>query len=353
MKKFAIIGCGGIGDYHLSHLISYKDIDLVGFCDLILSRAEDFAQRAGTGRAFTDYREMYDSTKPDAVFICVPPGVRGVIEFEAIARGIHLFIEKPMALDLPLARRIGGAIAAKGLISAVGFQCRYDDDINLPAKEYIAGHPIMMIQGSRVGGIHTPDWWRIKSQSGGQLAEQTVHQMDMMRYLLGMEPVEVFSMSRRGTISNEEWPGFHSDDLSATVIRFADGTVATMSTGCYSENGSSWDTKMTFGAKSSRMEYKLCRKTAIFGLRPEDMAAEAQGTIRGDGTQRRNENELGILYNSEGDYGDMCDRTFVDAVISGNPSKIRSSYADALKTLAFVLACNESMESGLPVKVQA
>jgi len=351
MKKFAIIGCGGIGDCHLSHLMSYRDIELAGFCDLILSRAEDFARRSGCGKAFCDYREMYDAVKPDAVFICVPPNTRGVMEFEAVARGIHLFIEKPMSLDLPLARRMRDAIAERGIISAVGFQCRYDDDINLPAKEYIAGHPIMAVQGSRVGGIHQPDWWRIKSLSGGQLAEQTVHQMDMLRYLLGTEPVEVFSMSRRGVITDKDCVGFHSDDLSASVIRFADGAVATMYTGCYSENGSSWDNKMLFGARASRMEYALCRKAAIFGLRPEDMAAEAQGTVRGDGTQRRNENETGMLYKSEGDFGDLCDRAFVDAVITGDPSGIRSPFDDALKTLAFVLACNESMESGLPVKV--
>ena len=47
----------------------------------------------------------------------------------------------------------------------------------------------------------------------------------------------------------------------------------------------------------------------------------------------------------------MCDREFVNAVISGDGSKIRSSYADGAKSLALCLACNESMETGLPVKV--
>ena len=351
MKKFALIGCGGIGDYHLGHLMRYGDIELAGFCDVILTRAQSFVEKAGRGKAFDDYREMYDSVKPDALFICVPPFARGVIEFEAINRGIHLFIEKPMSVDIGLARRIGAAIGEKGIVNAVGFQCRYDDEINVPARKYIEEHPVMMIQGSRVGGIHQPDWWRIKSQSAGQLAEQTIHQMDMMRFLLQTEPVEVFSMNRKGCITNGDCVGFDADDLSATVVRFADGTVATMSTGCYSKNGASWDSKMTFGAKDSRMEYQLCRKAALFGVKAEDAAEEAAGTVKGDGTQRRNENETGIVYKSEADFGDLCDRTFVDAVITGDPSKIRSPYAEALKTLAFVLACNESMETGLPVRI--
>ena len=47
-----------------------------------------------------------------------------------------------------------------------------------------------------------------------------------------------------------------------------------------------------------------------------------------------------------------CDRTFVEAVLTGDASRIRSPYADAVKSLAFTLACNESMDTGLPVRVR-
>jgi myo-inositol 2-dehydrogenase / D-chiro-inositol 1-dehydrogenase len=56
-------------------------------------------------------------------------------------------------------------------------------------------------------------------------------------------------------------------------------------------------------------------------------------------------------YKQEGDAGMLCDLTFIDAVISGDASKIRSPYDDALKSLAFGLACNESMETGQRVKI--
>ena len=83
----------------------------------------------------------------------------------------------------------------------------------------------------------------------------------------------------------------------------------------------------------------------------QDIAKEIAGVVKGDGMQRRNDNEVGIKYATTVDTGTVSDRTFVDAVITGNPSKIRSPYSDAVKTLAFVLACNESMATGLPVKV--
>ena len=51
MKKLAMIGCGGIGSYHLSHFVQFKDIvELAGFCDLIPERAESFVQQAGGGK---------------------------------------------------------------------------------------------------------------------------------------------------------------------------------------------------------------------------------------------------------------------------------------------------------------
>jgi len=349
MKKFAIIGCGGIGAYHMEHLMQFGDIELAGFCDLILTRAEKFAEKAGRGEAFTDYRAMFDRVKPDAVFLCIPPNAHGVIEFEAIKRGIHLFVEKPISVDLAQAKRIGAAIEAAGLISAVGFQCRYDD-INEPAKTFIAENRIVTIQGSRVGGLYAgPDWWRVRSASGGMLAESAIHQMDMMRYLLGAEPAEVFSFRRGGFVTNGECTGYDLDDVSVSAIRFGDGTTAVMTAGCYSTNGASWDSKITFGARKCRVEYELCRKTTLFGVEPENPAADAE--TQGDGTQRRSDNETGIVYKNKVDFGLACDRTFVDAVITGDASKIRSPYADAVKSLAFVLACNKSMETGLPVKI--
>ena len=70
-KRLALIGCGGIGQYHLSHFLQFKDIvDLVGWCDLIPERAEDFKKKAGCGEAYTDYKKMLDETKPDMVFSC-------------------------------------------------------------------------------------------------------------------------------------------------------------------------------------------------------------------------------------------------------------------------------------------
>lgn len=349
MKKLAVIGCGGIGGYHLGHLVNFKDIALVGFCDLILERAESFVEKAGQGRAFSDYKEMYEETKPDMVFVCVPPSKHGEIEFETIRRGIHMFVEKPVALNMELAAKIRDAAKATGIITAVGFQCRYDN-INDAARDFVENNEVVVVDASRVGGVPEVLWWRSKAESGGQLVEQTIHQLDILRYMLG-EPESVYSLARRGLITQQEWPGYDTDDMSATLIKFQSGVVCHMMTGCYSLEGAAWDSKMTFGSRSTRMDYRLCLDVRIFGVEEKDRAAEAKGIVSGDGTQRKSEQEIGREYKNNVDFGTLCDRTFIDAVITGDASKIRSPYEDAMKTLALGLACNESMETGVPVRV--
>ena len=327
MKKLALVGCGGIGDYHLNHLVQFKDISLAAFCDVTLERAEKFVNKADQGKAFTDFNTMFDEIKPDMLFICVPPTSHGSIEFEAIKRGIPFFVEKPVAIDLELAKEIKNQVETHKLISAAGFQCRYDT-MNEAAKKYIRENPILVVQASRVGGIPPISWWSNKFTSGGQLLEQTIHQMDMLRYLLEAEPETVYSVAKRGFISQDECPGYFTDDLSTTLITFKNGVTATMMTGCYAKNNACWESKMTFGARDSRMDYMLVNKLTVYTKEQ----AEATETSR--------------------EFGLVCDRTFVDAVLTGDSSKIRSPYSDAYKSTVFAIACNKSMESGLPVNVK-
>jgi predicted dehydrogenase len=351
MKKLALIGCGGIGAYHLDHFLQFKDLSLAGFCDLTVERAEGFVKKAGQGRAFADYLDMYDEVKPDMVFICVPPTCHGNIEFETIKRGIPFFVEKPVALDAGLVREMAAQVKERGLIAASGFQCRYDN-INDAAKAYITANTVLTVQASRVGGIPEVPWWRNKFTSGGQLVEQTIHQMDMLRYLLGVEPDTVYSVAGRGWIGQKECPGYFTDDLSTTLITFKNGVTATMMTGCYAKNGVSWESKMTFGARNSRMDYVLCSSVTVYSEGVKAAAAgKSAGVIKGDGVQDKDSGEHAEITRSDVDFGLLCDRTFVDAALSGDASKIRSPYEDACKSVIFTLACNRSMESGRPEKV--
>ena len=347
MKKLVIIGCGGIGTYHLNHFLKYTDIDLAGFCDLIPERAQAFVEKAGTGKAFTDWREMYDEIQPDMVFICIPPYAHGEIEFETIRRGIPMFVEKPVALDLELARKIRDEVEKAGLITAVGFQCRYSNIVK-DTQEFCRRHQINFVNCLRMGGIPGAPWWKVKSLSGGQIVEQTVHNFDMIRYIMG-EPTQVYTMGTRGFVQGVE--DYDTDDLTTTTIRFASGALGTVSTGCYATGGQCCDNTITFSAKDARLNHYIISKADIYGEKPAAAQEGGSEVIKGDGKMSADGGEA-VTIRDNGQAGDLCDRTFVDAVLTGDASKILSPYADAVKTLEFVLACNASMEADAPIKIE-
>ena len=94
-----IIGCGGIGSYHLGHLLQFTDFTKVVGSATIESELRISEQAQSLYR----FQSHGMTVKPDAVFICVPR-IAMAIEYETIRRGIHFFVEKPTALDLDLAK---------------------------------------------------------------------------------------------------------------------------------------------------------------------------------------------------------------------------------------------------------
>lgn len=350
MKKLAMIGCGEIGNYHLNHFLDFHDIELAGFCDLIPEKAEAFVKKAGSGKAFTNFKEMYDEIHPDMVFICVPPLEHGEIEFETIKRGIPFFVEKPVALSMDLANQINDQVRKAGLITAVGFQCRYSNLVE-PNIRFIKEKEVIFIDCIRIGGVPGAPWWKKRSTSGGQIVEQTIHQFDIIRYVFG-EPDTVFTMGTKGFVTDIE--GYDTEDLSTTVVRFKNGALATISTGCYATSGDAADSKIVFSSRDARAELRILTDLKIFGCdnpNSESAGDESQGfVIKGDGALSASQTD-GIVYKEEGDAGILCDRTFIDAVLTGDASKIRSPYEDAVRSLEFTLACNRSMDTGLTVKI--
>lgn len=343
MKRLAMIGCERIGSYHLDHLLQMNgEVELAGFCDLVPEKAEHFCRRAGSGRAFTDFRRMYDEVRPDMVLICVPPFCHGDIEDETIRRGIHFFVEKPVSLDEAFARRTADRVEEAGLITAVGFQCRYSNLIE-PLKGFLRGNKVRLVEASRVNGVPEMPWWPYKSKSGGMLVESAIHQLDLIRWLVD-EPAVVCSFGEGGSLSRQ---GYDIDEVTTTMIRFRNGALGVMSAGCYATEGASFDSKITFSAGDSRAVHRIIESLDFF-----EKDENADGSVfvtKGDGVLSKKVKQ--ISYRQENDAGLECDRTFIEAVISGNASAIRCDYRDGLKSLIFGLACNRSAETGVSVEV--
>ena len=173
----AFIGCGNRNRVHFDKLLEIPDMEYVGFCDIEKDRAQEFCDRVGQGQVFTCYKDMLASVKPDVIYIAVPPHQHGDIENAVIDLEIPFMVEKPVALDLAVAEAIEARIKEKGLITAAGFQDRYQDLTQI-MKEYIADKQVGLVAGSWVGKIPNVWWWRKMETSGGQIVEQNIHLFD-------------------------------------------------------------------------------------------------------------------------------------------------------------------------------
>jgi myo-inositol 2-dehydrogenase/D-chiro-inositol 1-dehydrogenase len=319
--RVALVGAGGIGGYHLDQIRKYVgqkpgSVEVVGVSDVVRERAEELAKKAGC-QAFTDHIEMYDRVRPDAVFIGIPPFAHTDQETGAAERGIHVFVQKPPALTMEKAREVEAVLARHGVISAVGFQDRYLDVV-AEAKQALAGEKVALAMGYWIGGLPGAPWWRVRAQSGGQAVEQTIHIFDTARYLFG-EAESVEAMATSGLMVDV--PNYDVDDASAMTIKFKNGVICTIFSACYLR-GAPGKAGLDVYGQTARVEYALRSRCRI----------SRRGEVRE--VEHRNDNDL------------ECVGTFLDAVQARDPSKIRSPYSDAVKSLELPLAGHRSIETG-------
>lgn len=320
--RVGLFGCGGIGNFHLSHLEEMEDIQVTAVCDILEDRAKAASVRMGGATVYTDYREMLDKEKLDAAFVGVPPHVHSEIELDIIAKGIHLFIQKPMTIIEEKADRVLAAIEKAGIINAVGFQDRY---LNVTDEiiTFLQGKKTGLFTASWLGGIPGVYWWQRMNTCGGQVVEQNIHLFDMARLFFG-EPVQVTAAGGRGIAKTEE--GFDMEEYSAALITFKSGVVGTIITGCYSPTGG-----------RNGMDIFTDKGNAFYGLRDYvtfDTPDKRSLTIK---ASQRN--------------GHDCDRAFIDAVLTNDQSKIKSPYSDAIKSLKFTMATQKAIETGATIKL--
>jgi predicted dehydrogenase len=233
--RTAILGCGGFANRHANNLITLsEEIELSAFCDVHEGNAREFSEKysQGKGIVFTDHRKMFEKADLDLVVICLPPfGHSDEVELAA-QQGIHMLIEKPIALSSEHAWRMVEATEKAHIKTQVGFMFRFGAAIErlkelISSKE--AGPVGLMSARYFCNSLHAP-WWRDRSKSGGQLVEQIIHMVDLMRYLMG-DPVSVYS--RQENLFHREVEDYTVEDVSATVFGFQSRAVGVI----YATNG--------------------------------------------------------------------------------------------------------------------
>ena len=134
--RVAFVGAGAIARTHSALLADAAGTSVVGVCDPIVERAQ--ARRGRAPRPYADWEAMLDAERLDAVFVCSPPGGHAAAVAGALARGIPVYVEKPLARSLADGLAIVAAWEAAGCVCAVGYQWR-SLDVVAAARAALAG----------------------------------------------------------------------------------------------------------------------------------------------------------------------------------------------------------------------
>jgi predicted dehydrogenase len=226
--KTALIGCGKFANKHLANIATIPDkFEMVAYCDVVQESAAQFNEKYSGGKAqvFNDFHKMFEKmTGLDVVLICLPPfGHTDEVEVAA-QHGVHILIEKPIALTSEKAWQMVAAVENAGIKSQVGFMFRFGEAIEKlksMVQDGTAGQMNLMSTRYFCNALHAP-WWRMREKSGGQITEQVIHMVDLMRYLMG-NPASVFSIQKNLNHQNVE--NYTIEDTSGTLVEFKNGGI--------------------------------------------------------------------------------------------------------------------------------
>lgn len=198
--NWGIIGCGNVTEVKSGpgfRLAANSDVTAVMRRNREL--AQDYAKRHQVDRYYDDAYDLLQDPHVNAVYIATPPGSHETYALAAMERGLPIYIEKPVGVDLSAARRIAAAVSATGVRACVAHYRR-----RLPAFVAVK----QWLEEERIGRVQQVDlrlWkaapkenagWRLDPalSGGGYFHDLAPHQLDILLYYFG-EPVKVTGIS--------------------------------------------------------------------------------------------------------------------------------------------------------------
>lgn len=253
--RYALIGCGRISPNHIA-AAKKNNLDIVAVCDVVPGKMEEKISQFNLPQSiyqYTDYKELLEKEKPQLVAICTESGKHGQIALDCIEAGCNLIIEKPIALSLEEADEIIKRAREKNVKVSACHQNRFNKSIQKireAVEEERFGRLLYgtaHIRWNRGEDYYTQAPWRgTWEQDGGALMNQCIHNIDLLRWMMGSEIEEVVGMT-----DNLRHDFIEAEDFGVALIKFSNGSYGIVegTTNIYPKNLE--ETLYIFGEKGT------------------------------------------------------------------------------------------------------
>jgi len=340
--QVGFIGAGGNANWHMDLLKDVADAQVVAVSDIAPDKSAAAAAKHGA-RAYASHKEMLAKERLDCCYISVPPYQHGEPEIDVIQAGLPFFVEKPLGLTQDIVNDIAERIDKRNIGTCVGYQIRYLDIMDR-ARDMLAGAYVNFVQGHYICGC-IGGWYTRQALSGGQITEQATHMLDLMRFLLG-EVTCVGAEKRQGLRVG-------ADQLDATAL--GKGSVASEAADLQLHEYNIWDATsliMQFASGAPATFSCSCQVNYMFEVLLDIFTPDFRLKIDYEKMQiLRKVNGEFSCETIMADVSPKIDAAFIQAVKTNDFSQIRSSYADAVKSLAISFGAVRSVQTGQPVQL--
>jgi predicted dehydrogenase len=239
--RIGIIGAGGISRAHLSAIQREPRAECVAIADVSLAAARMVAEQFRIPQVYTDYRQLLAADGIDAIIVCVPNFLHAPVTIDALRAGKHVLTEKPMAMNVSLARDMKTAADQEKKILMVAQNNRFRAE-TLLLRRWVMEKRLGQVYYAKTGWTRRngiPGWgsWFTQKQlaGGGPLIDVGVHVLDLALWIMGYpKPVSVLGrtygvfgprkMKLSGWGQVQEQGIYDVEDLAVAMIQFDDGS---------------------------------------------------------------------------------------------------------------------------------
>jgi UDP-N-acetylglucosamine 3-dehydrogenase len=216
MKKLgvAVIGAGFWGRNHARVFTELEETELLAVCDINAERAKAIAKQFGV-KAYTSTAKMLKIKDLDAVSVCTWSTSLAKEALKALKAGKHVLVEKPMAANSKQAETLIKTAEKEGLHLSVGFLMRF-----IPGLQHIR----KAVESQEIGEIvcataKRVSEWPERIGDVGVVKDLAIHDIDVMRYLFGSDPVAVYA--KTGNMRHRKF-----EDYAHIMLTFEHGKNA-------------------------------------------------------------------------------------------------------------------------------